>query len=126
MLRNRPSVALGFSLLVLNLASAVLPDAVHAWEHRQTRAHADAIVHEHDGAEHDGAATDLDTHEHVDVRATCTPTHPDLVALPVAHVAEPTIRTNITGPIQREVERDPYSLTRTHDPPSAPRAPPSR
>lgn len=123
--RARPSLALGLSLVLLNLTAAVLPSAAHAAAHLHDAEHHGALVEDHH-AEHDGRYShDTDGHLHLDLQAVAANPRPDVGPAMVSEVAPIPCQVATAPLVAPAAERHAVAVVRTHDPPSAPRAPPT-
>lgn len=126
MRRRRPSLALGLSLLLLNLLASVLPPAAHAAAHHGATEHLAASHDDHHDVSETAVPGDLTEHEHIVVKATTTQARPTLDVLPTSLIVVPPVHTLATSRTNWIPDDRPQHPSRTHDPPSAPRAPPSR
>lgn len=125
MRRVRPSLALGLSLAVLNLCAAVLRPAAHTAEHLHDAAHHGAMAHGHHDSHDGGYSHDVDGHLHLDLQAVVASPRPDvgpLVAVAVTPLSLPPVPAAVVPALS---EHHPQAPARTHDPPSAARAPPA-
>jgi hypothetical protein len=123
--RARPSLALGLSLISLTLLGAVVPPAAHAAEHVHDADHHGPPVDGHHEA-HDGSYShDADGHLHIDLNAVVAGQRPDVdpATVPQPCAVAVVITAVVLGPPPgADTARLP---ARTHDPPNAPRAPPT-
>ncbi len=124
--RRRPSRILGLVLLLLNLTASVLPAAAHAAAHHEGIDHAATAHVDHHEVPHSALDRAPADHDHTAVEATPTQVRPTVELLPAADVTiQPVQEVFWSQTTWTRVQR-PLHLARTHDPPSAPRAPPSR
>lgn len=123
---HRPRVALGFPLLLLNLAAAMAVPAAHATAHRDAPDHVVVSHEEHDHVPETEDDAGLTDHDHIVIEAINTQSRPTLDGLPLSQIAVAPVRELVSAGTMWIPDFRPQHPTRTHDPPSAPRAPPSR
>lgn len=123
---HRPRVALGFPLLLFNLAAAMAVPAAHATAHRDVPDHVVVSHEEHDHVPETGDDAGLTDHDHIVIEAINTQSRPTLDVLPQSQIAVLPLSELASSQSIRFTDLRAPHPPRTHDPPSAPRAPPSR